>query len=350
MEFLSKEFMGYSGKELVYFLTAAIGTIVLLKVIKVVLINRINKMSRRTDYTLDDLLTNIVSQAFKLPAMLLLGINIGLVFVDTGNRVGQVFTYINSVVFGFYAWKVLTAIIDYISEQTIARMDDDNTKADVSMVKLVKRIIKLLVVVVVGLFVLQNLGIDISALIAGVGIGGLAIAFALQNILEDVFSSISIHFDRPFKEGDFIKIGEDSGVVKSIGMKTSRLETNTGDELVITNRELTQARVRNFKKLKKRMITFEIGVVYGTPVKKLKKVKDIVTKIFEQIEVVNLERVNLMDLGEYSIIFEIRYEVSSSRFIDHANAKQEINFMLLESFEKAGIEFAYPTQTVVIEK
>jgi small-conductance mechanosensitive channel len=198
--------------------------------------------------------------------------------------------------------------------------------------------------------ILDNLGYDISALIAGVGVGGIAIAFALQNVLEDIFASISIYFDKPFKVGDFIKVGEDLGTVKKIGIKSSRIKTLEGEELVIPNTNLAQMRVRNYKKLSTRRIQFQIGVTYETPSVQLKKIPSIIEKITKSIDVIELDRVHFKSFGDFSLIFEIVYFVNESSYNIYMDVQQKMNLEIMEAFQKEKIDFAYPTQNIILSK
>ena len=200
------------------------------------------------------------------------------------------------------------------------------------------------------LLILSNLGFNITSLVAGLGIGGLAISLALQSILTDVFSSLSIAVDKPFQEGDFIVVGADKGTVKHIGIKTTRIQSLQGEEIVISNTELTTARVQNFRKLQKRRVVFNIGVTYSTPTDKLKKIPEIVKRCIESAEKTEFDRAHFWQFGDFSLNFEIVYYIGSKEYVDYMNAQQKMNLAILEEFEKEGIEMAFPTQTVHVEK
>ncbi len=200
------------------------------------------------------------------------------------------------------------------------------------------------------LLVLSNLGFDISTLAASMGIGGIAIALAAQNILSDLFASFTIYFDQPFQIGDFIVIGTDKGTVKRIGLKTTRLQTLQGEELVISNRELTEARVQNFKKMQRRRIIFALGVEYGTDAKKLKKIPEIVNQIIEKQDGAEPSRAHFKDFGDFSLNYEVVYFVNSREYGEFMDTQQGINLSIVEAFEKEGISMAFPTQTIHVVK
>jgi small-conductance mechanosensitive channel len=195
--------------------------------------------------------------------------------------------------------------------------------------------------------------IDLTGLAIGAGATAIVIGFALQHVLSDFFSAFSIYFDRPFEIGDFIIVGEYSGTVNKIGMKSTRVKLLQGEELVLPNSELTKASVRNFKKMKKRRINFSFGVTYDTPTEKLKKIPDIIAKIIkpEKLEHVDkLDRVHFSEFGDFSLNFDVIYYMKSQDFVKYKDTQQEINLKIKEAFEKEGIEMAFPTQTIILNK
>ncbi len=196
-------------------------------------------------------------------------------------------------------------------------------------------------------------GIDLTGLAIGGAATALIIGFALQHVLSDFFSAFSIYFDRPFEIGDFIVVGEFSGTVTKIGMKSTRLQLLQGEELILANKELTVASVRNFKKMKRRRITFSFGVTYGTPLKKLKKIPDILKEIVDPEKIENLyklDRVHFTEFGDFSLNFEVVYYMKTQDYVKYRDTQQEINFRIKEAFEKEGIEMAFPTQTIFLNK
>ncbi|MCW3993646.1 MAG: mechanosensitive ion channel family protein, partial [Candidatus Bathyarchaeota archaeon] len=159
-----------------------------------------------------------------------------------------------------------------------------------------------------------------------------------------------IYFDKPFEIGDFIVVGDYSGTVKQVGIKSTRLQLLQGEELVISNKELTTASVRNFKKLKKRRIIFTLGVTYDTPLKKLQKIPEMISKIIEKMELAELDRVHFKKIGDFSLNFEVVYYLKVGDYVKYMDTQQEINFAIIEAFEKEGIEMAFPTQTIFLNK
>jgi small-conductance mechanosensitive channel len=199
--------------------------------------------------------------------------------------------------------------------------------------------------------ILQNLGFNVTALVGGLGIMGIAIGFALQSVLEDVFSFISIYFDKPFKKGDFIVLQEGKmGTVEHIGIKSTRVRTLKGQELVVPNTELTAADINNFSDMETRRIQFNIGVAYETERKKLEKINDYIKEIIEGIENVEFRRSHLKEFGDSALIFEVVFVVNDNDYNVYMDIRQKINFAILKKLEKESIEIAYPTQKIFLNK
>ncbi len=210
------------------------------------------------------------------------------------------------------------------------------------------------VIYLISFFVFMALaGIDLTGLAIGGAATAIVIGFALQHVLSDFFSAFSIYFDKPFEIGDYIIVGDHAGTVKKIGMKSTRVQLLQGEELVLSNKELTTASIRNFKKMKRRRITFGFGVTYGTPLTKLKKIPVIVKDIIDPKKLNNvykLDRVHFTEFGDFSLNFEIVYYMNTKDYAKYRDTQQEINFKIKEAFEKEGIEMAFPTQTIFLNK
>ncbi|MCW4028232.1 MAG: mechanosensitive ion channel family protein [Candidatus Bathyarchaeota archaeon] len=215
---------------------------------------------------------------------------------------------------------------------------------------ILKKVIQIIVYVAAFLFILWMFNVDLTGAMVGLGVGGIAIAFALQSTLSDFFSAFSIYFDRPFEIGDFIVVGEYSGTVKNIGIRSTRLQLLQGEELVISNKELTSGSVRNFRKLQKRRIVFTIGVTYDTSSEKLQKIPLILRGIIENTANAEIERVHFTEFGDFALKFQVSYYVKVPDYGVYLDIQQAINFAIKEVFEKEGIEMAFPTSTVYLKK
>lgn len=199
------------------------------------------------------------------------------------------------------------------------------------------------------IFLLDNLGFKISTVIAGLGIGGVAVALAAQTILGDLFNYFVILFDRPFDIGDFIVAGDISGTVESIGIKTTRLRSLGGEELVLANSDLARSRLHNYKRMQKRRVNFQLNVTYQTKYEQLKAIPGIIAGIVKNIQGAQYDSAYFTSYGTSALVFEIVYYVLSSDYTRYLEIQQEINLAIKQQFHQQGIEFAYPTQMLYVK-
>ncbi|MDR2401467.1 MAG: mechanosensitive ion channel family protein [Deferribacteraceae bacterium] len=199
------------------------------------------------------------------------------------------------------------------------------------------------------LFVLANLGFNITTLITGLGIGGMAVALASQAFLSDLFNYFSILIDRPFEIGDTIKQGEVYGEVCNIGIKGTRVKSVTGEMIIISNTDITKGALRNFQVMKERRVLANLGALYSTPAEKIERVPLILKEIVENIEGVRFGRAHFREFGDFSLIFELVYYVDSNNYTNYMDLQHLVNLEILKRFEREGINFAYPTQSIYLE-
>lgn len=200
------------------------------------------------------------------------------------------------------------------------------------------------------LMLLDNLGVNISALIAGLGVGGVAVALAVQSILGDLFGSITIALDKPFVVGDFIIIDELMGTVEHVGLKTTRLRSLHGEQLVFANADLLRARIKNFKHLSERRVVFSFGVTYETPVEALEAIPALLREIIEAREGLRFDRAHFKSLAASSLDFEAVYYVVSADYGTYMDQQQAINLAVMRALATRGVSFAYPTQTLYLQQ
>lgn len=198
------------------------------------------------------------------------------------------------------------------------------------------------------IFLLDNLGFQVSAMVAGLGIGGVAVALAAQAVLGDFFSYFAITVDRPFELGDFIILGDYMGTVEHIGIKTTRIRSLGGEQLVLSNTDLTNSRLRNYKRMQTRRVVFKLGVTYDTSLDKLTAIPPMVRAIVERTPNTRFDRCHFASYGDFNLVIEVVYFVLSSDYNVYMDVQQAINFAIKEEFEKLKIEFAFPTQTVYL--
>jgi small-conductance mechanosensitive channel len=190
----------------------------------------------------------------------------------------------------------------------------------------------------------------IAGLVGALGVSSVAVAFAVQSILGDVFSSMAIVLDKPFRVGDFIKAGDTLGVIEHIGVKTTRIRSLSGEQVVMSNSDLLGSRIHNFKHFKERRIAFRIGVVYQTPRALLEQIPSMLRAAVEEQSSTRFDRAHFFEYGDYALVFEVVYYVLSPDYALYMDMQQGINLGIHRRFEEAGISFAYPTQELILRR
>ncbi len=336
---------GNSLKTYFFALTVFAGCLLVFKFFQRWLLTKIKHLAEKTKTDIDDTFVQII-QSVKPPFYVFLSFWVAVRFICLNDFVRD---FVNAVLIIWVTGLVINAVqvlINYVATKKI-KTDDESGRSIVNLLSLLAKIILWSFGI---LLILSNIGINVSSLIAGLGIGGVAVALALQNILGDLFSSFAIFFDKPFVPGDFIIVGDDMGTVEKIGIKTTRLRALTGQQIIISNKELTTARVHNYKRMQERRIVFSIGVTYETPTEKLKQIPEIIKNILASISSVRLDRVHFKSFADFALIFEIVYYVNTPDYAVYMDAQQEINLKIKDEFEARGIEMAYPTQTIYLAK
>jgi small-conductance mechanosensitive channel len=319
-------------------------TVGLLRLFHLLLTRKFRKLALRTTTRWDDNLIDVFAKTHWLFMVLvaLYAATQPLELKDWMNDGVQIMVVI-AVLVQVGIW--LNALLKLIIEQhrREASVTDPAALSVISMIGFTARVALWSVVL---LLVLDNLGIDITALVAGLGIGGIAVALAVQNILGDLFASLSIVLDKPFVVGDFLIIGDLMGGVEHIGLKTTRLRSLSGEQLVFSNTDLLNSRIRNYGRMLERRVVFTLGVTYQTPLEQLKRIPGLIRKAVEAQQNTRFDRSHFMKHADFSLNFETVYYVLSSDYSQYMDIQQDILLNIHEQFEVHGIEFAYPTQTL----
>jgi len=342
-------FLGNTAYEYYIALAIFIGLVLLLKVFQVVIIARLKKLAKKTKTDFDDALIEIFSQ-IKPPFYFFIALYFALKTLAVNEFVYKVLMVIILIAVVVEVVRSAQRFIDYFIEKYLTKAKDgkEQKKYSETMLKAASGLVKITLWVIAIILVLSNLGVNVTSLIASLGIGGIAIALALQNVLGDIFSSFSLYMDKPFQIGDFITVGPDSGTVEKIGLKTTRIKTLQGEELVVSNKELTTSRVQNFKKLEQRRVVVNLGVVYDSTQKNLRAIPKHCKEIIDKIKKAKFDRCHFAKYAASSLDFELVYFVDSAEYADYMDVNQRINIEIFNKFNKEGIEFAYPTQTVLV--
>lgn len=257
---------------------------------------------------------------------------------------------LDKIINGFFTFVVLVQVIQLLNNillYSLQGMFSKKGKLEKTTANALKLTIKITLRIIGAILLMSNLGIEVSPLLASLGIWGIAVAFAMQNMLQDIFSSFSIILSRPFKVGDFISLwGDYKGTVIDITMKATRIKTIKGHQIRIPNKELINSKLENFGNMEYRRVRFDVGVTYDTPVKVLKEIPKIIEKIVAKQEIVDFERCKLTELGAYSLNFKVSVLIQDPTYNLYLDLNEELLLGILEQFEKKDIEIAFPTQVI----
>jgi small-conductance mechanosensitive channel len=345
-EFLETMFW---GNTVVRWLTAAGVAVVVYAVLWLVVrvgVRRLAAISTRTRTEIDDLVTEVLGKT-RTTILLFVAAYAGSLSVSLPPRLQTGFRHAAFIAaalqIGIWLSAALSVSMERYRKRVIA--EDPGSATGMRAIGYIGRIIWVIVLLVV----IDNVGVDVTTLVASLGVGGIAIALAVQSILGDIFASLSIIFDKPFLVGDFVRVGDYTGSVENIGIKTTRLRSLSGEQLVISNSDMLGSRIQNYGRMYERRATFTLGVTYDTPREKLAKIPEMVREAIEAEEGVRFDRAHFKEFGAYSLNIDAVYYVLSPDYAQYMDIQQRINLDLHRRFEEEGIEFAYPTQVVHID-
>jgi len=326
----------------------AVALSIVLNIINRQLIKHFKSYTNRTHTDFDDLLVELLRKT-SFVLIIVFSLLIGSLFLNVNEFILSIRKHIIIIAIisqmGFWADGIISYYIKKKSKHEAFK-----TGSRVTQLKAIGLLVKILVWIIVVIFIISNLGFNVTTLITGLGIGGIAIALALQNVLSDVIASLSIIFDKPFEVGDFIAVDDLSGDVVDIGLKTTRVKSISGEQLIFSNNDLLKSRIKNYKKMNERRILFTLGFVYETPYEKLEKIPELLKQIITDEPQTRFDRAHFHSYGDFSLNYQIVYFVLSRNYTDYMNAQQSINLAVFKKFSEEGIEFAYPTQTLLVNK
>lgn len=289
----------------------------------------------------------LVTLADKLSLALLALFSIGVTFsfLDLSARVETLLHSAIALVVLFQGGLWVSALFAIFLNYQFQAVEDPSHKSAFGLLSFAGKVI---IWTVILLVILDNFGFDVSALIAGLGVGGIAIALAVQNILGDLFASLSIILDRPFEVGDYVVVGELQGTVERIGIKSTRVRSLSGEQIIVANSDLLSSRIRNYKRLYERRIVFSVGVIYSTPLEKIRSIPTWIKAIVEVQQEARFDRAHFKEFGGSALSFEVVYYVLRSDYRSYMDVQQSINLALFEKFADEKIEFAFPSQTLYV--
>jgi len=319
-----------------------------LRVVLRIVVRRLKGVAARTPGRFDDLLVELLAKT-KLLLVFVVSLYAGSLILVLPDLADSVLRSLSIVALLFQAGYWGDGIVSFWIRRAARRKLDEDAATATSLTALgfVSRVAIWSIVI---LLTLDNFGLDITMLITGLGIGGIAVALAVQNILGDLFASLSILVDKPFVIGDFIIVGDLMGTVERIGLKTTRVRSLSGEQIIFSNSDLLSSRVRNYKRMYERRVVFPFGVTYQTPPDVLEAIPETVREIVEAQEDVRFDRCHFKSFGDSSLDFETVYFVLVSDYNVYMDRQQAINLAIMRAFEERSIEFAYPTRTLYLDR
>jgi small-conductance mechanosensitive channel len=327
-------------------LSVTLAILLLVRVVRRVLASKALAWAQRTRSGADDAVLGMVGRTRSWFVMLI-GVYAGTRALELAEGVERVldgaFTIGAAVQAGLWA---NVALASFFERYQARRRGDADAATAIAVMSFGGSV---LVWSLLLLLALDNLGIDVTAMVAGLGIGGIAVALAVQNILGDLFASVSIIVDRPFVVGDFIIVDDYMGTVEHVGLKTTHLRSLGGEQLVFANNDLLKARVRNYKRMYERRVVFTFGLEYATPPEQLEWVSSFLREMIGTLPDVRLERAHFFKFGDSSLDFEVAYWVKSPDYGRYMDLQQTINLQLMRALAERKIGFAYPTRTVKLQ-
>ncbi len=349
MEPVAWTFLGNSPRAWLTALAIAVALTVLAKLVVYVVVRRLRKFAERTETRVDDLVIGVLEKT-KLPLLAVLAFYAGTSGLELPPRLG---TWLGTIaVFALLFQAGIWA--DRLIQLLLLSYQEKNLGTDAGRVTTMRAagfLVRLVLFSVILLMALDNIpGLDITTLIAGLGVGGIAVALALQNVLGDLLASLSIALDKPFVIGDFIQLDTFSGTVEQVGLKTTRLRSVSGEQLVFSNNDLLAGRIRNFKRMTERRSLFTLGVVYQTPADKLAAIPGLLQEIIEAQPNTRFDRAHFRSYGSSALEFEVVYFVLQPDYATFMDVQQAVNLAIFRRFAAEGIVFAYPTQTLYVQR
>ncbi len=340
----------YHNTVLTWIIAAGVMVLVftVLRLLKAVLHRRFAAMAQKTATDVDDLVADLLRR-IKLYFLLAVALYAGSQFLTLPETLKAFLQKLVIITFLLQAVVWGGAVLDFLIQRSRKQKGEED-KAGLTTFSALGFIGRLALWSVALLLILDNLGVNITTLIAGLGVGGIAVALAVQSVLGDLFASMSIVLDKPFVIDDFIVVDDLRGTVKHIGLKTTRIASLGGEEIVFANSDLLKSRVRNFKRMQERRIVFTVGVTYQTPADKLEAIPGMIREIVEARERTRFDRSHFQAYGDFALVFETVYFMTVPDYAAYMDTQQAINLALYRKFAAEGIKFAYPTQTIFLNK
>jgi len=344
--FLDVRFLDNTVKDWGIALGILLGTLIIVALGGGALLARLKRAAARTENQYDDIIV-LAMEKFVFPLLYVGGVYMAVSYLTFTARINKAIHAGLLLLYTYFILRIITSVIQYMVTSFLSKQEGGDTKKKQAKGFII--IAKFIVWVLGFVFVLDNMGFNVSAIIAGLGVGGIAIALAAQTVLGDLFAYFIIFFDRPFEIGDFIVFDTETGVVEYIGVKSTRIRTLNGQLLICSNKDLTNARVNNYRNMAKRRVVFKIGIEYSTPSDTVAAVPEMVKAIVTSHEKVEFDRGHFSGFGDSSLNFEFVYYILAPEYATYMDIQQSINLKLLREFEEKKIAFAFPSRTLYVQ-
>jgi len=344
---MEQVYLGNSVSDYMIFVGLFLTGLVTIKIFRHFILRRLKRWAEKSATTIDDFFLGIIQRVI-LPLVYFGAFYLSVNILSLHPLLKKIIDIAGMAILMVFAARLAISLMGYGFNLYFSKKGKD-VVSDRS-INGILAVLRIVVWALAIIMFLDNMGFKISAVIAGLGIGGVAIALAAQAVLSDLFSYFSILFDRPFEVGDFIILDQYLGTIEHIGIKTTRIRSLGGEQVVLSNTDLTSSRLRNYKRMGKRRVVFKLGVTYQTSLEQLKVIPGIIEKVIKAVKDTTFDRSHFFSYGDFSLVFEVVYYVMSRDYNIYMDIQQEINFAIKKEFETRGIEFAYPTQTLYLNK
>ena len=339
-EFLSQN----SNQAIAYFIITNIGLFLALIISKAFVLKNLKMIYKRTKSIVDDVVFDVLAK-LKASTIFVISTIISMNLLVIPGNIQKYANLLIILILTFEASKIL----NHILRKFIANKFENNKSAK-TLYLAFEKVLKVIVYTIGLILILDNFGVNVSTLIAGLGISGVAAALAVQNILADIFASVAIYLDKPFSIGDFIHINGNYGTVSKIGLKTTVIKTILGSEILISNKDIANQPIENLGRMQERNIITTIAVSYDTPTKKRKKIPELITSLSKMSEKIEILNCSLDTLNEFSLDYSIFVKYKTPDIQEFSQLKNDLNIAILELFEKEKIEIPFPTQIRINKK
>lgn len=311
-------------------------------------VNKLSDIAQRTATRLDDITIEVLQSTQQL-TLLLLATLIGLHVLELPDKWATRLDHILFITIGIQVAIWLNKGVGIWAREHLTAIDGPAPAANPVITTVLSWILRVFIWSVALLTVLDNVGVNITAFVASLGVGGVAVALAVQNILSDLFASLAIGLDKPFEVGDFVVFGDVAGAIERVGLKTTRIRSISGEQIICSNTELLKNTLHNYKRMEERRVVFNFGINYATPPDTIALIPGIVRKAIESFDKTRFDRAHFKEFGTSALNFETVYFITTTDFNLYMDIQQNINLYLMREFQAHGVAFAFPTMTLNVQ-